>query len=431
MEVKLKKIKSVSGEIEVPGDKSITHRSIMLSSLAEGASVIRNYLLSDDCSRTIEAFRKMGVEITVSGGNLYVKGAGLRLAEPRGERYDIYTGNSGTTTRLLAGILAGQNFETVITGDESLSRRPMQRVIEPLLKMGIDIRSNGGLLPLTIKGRVVPLRAISYENDKSTAQVKSAVLFAGLYADGATTYVEPVKSRDHSERMLEAFGADIRVDSNSVTIYPARRLISRDIVVPGDISSAAFFIAAALIVPGSNLTIRNVGINPTRDGLIEVLKRMGADITLISTREISHEPVCDMVVKYSRLKAVSIDASLVPRMIDEIPVFVLIATQARGVTRISGAAELKVKESDRIKVITSQLKKLGAQIEALEDGFIINGDDRIGIKGTFLDSFEDHRIAMTLSVASLIAEGETVIKDSHCVDISFPGFYEILRTVCT
>jgi len=261
--------------------------------------------------------------------------------------------------------------------------------------------------------------------------VKSAVLFAGLYADGATTYVEPVKSRDHSERMLEAFGADIRVDSNSVTIYPARRLISRDIVVPGDISSAAFFIAAALIVPGSNLTIRNVGINPTRDGLIEVLKRMGADITLISTREISHEPVCDMVVKYSRLKAVSIDASLVPRMIDEIPVFVLIATQARGVTRISGAAELKVKESDRIKVITSQLKKLGAQIEALEDGFIINGDDRIGIKGTFLDSFEDHRIAMTLSVASLIAEGETVIKDSHCVDISFPGFYEILRTVCT
>jgi 3-phosphoshikimate 1-carboxyvinyltransferase len=431
MEIKLKKVKSVLGEIEVPGDKSITHRSIMLSSLVKGGSVISNYLLSDDCSRTIEAFRKMGAEITVSGSSLYVKGVGLKLAEPRDGRYDIYTGNSGTTTRLLAGILAGQNFETVITGDESLSRRPMMRVIKPLLKMGVDIRSNGGLLPLTIKGGTAPLRAMSYKNDKSTAQVKSAVLFAGLYADGATTYVEPMKSRDHSERMLRAFGADIKVDGNSVTIYPARQLTARDIAVPGDISSAAFFIAAALIVPGSNLTIRNVGINPTRDGLIEVLKRMGADIALINTREISYEPVCDMIVKYSRLKAVNVDASLVPQMIDEIPIFVLIATQVQGVTRISGAAELKVKESDRIKAITSQFRKLGARVEALEDGFIINGDSRISIKGTFVDSFEDHRIAMTLAVASLIAEGETVIKNSHCIDISFPGFYDILRTVCS
>ncbi|BAG14146.1 3-phosphoshikimate 1-carboxyvinyltransferase [Candidatus Endomicrobiellum trichonymphae] len=429
MEIKLKKTNYVSGVIEVPSDKSITHRAVMLSSLAEGNSIVRDYLPSDDCNRTIEAFRQMGVEIKIDNGSLYVKGAGLKLAKPQNGKYNIYAGNSGTTTRLLSGILAGQDFETVITGDDSLSKRPMRRVILPLSQMGANIKSNDGLLPLIIKGRN-PLKELNYESDKSTAQVKSAILFAGLFADGATTYKEPVKSRDHSERMLKAFGVNIKVNGNFVTVYPAEKLIAQDITVPGDISSAAFFIAAALIVPDSNLTIRNVGVNPTRDGLIEVLKQMGADITLANMREISQEPVCDIVVKYSKLKAADIDASLVPRMVDEIPVFVLIATQADGITRISGAKELRVKESDRIESVTSQFKKLGAQIESLEDGFIINGNSKFNLAGTIVDSFDDHRIAMTLAIASLIAEGETIIRDSHCVDISFPGFYKVLNNIC-
>ncbi|MCA6071590.1 MAG: 3-phosphoshikimate 1-carboxyvinyltransferase [Endomicrobium sp.] len=429
MDIKLKKINAISGVIEVPADKSITHRAVILSSLAEGNSVIRNYLSSDDCNRTIEAFRQMGAEIKIDKSNLYIKGIGLKLPKPQNNRYNIYAGNSGTTTRLLAGILAGQDFETVITGDDSLSKRPMRRIIDPLSEMGAKIKSENGLLPLTIKGHT-HLKSVNYVNNKSSGQVKSAVLFAGLYADGITTYTEPVKSRDHSERMLKAFGADIRIDENSVTICPTGKLIPQDITVPGDISSAAFFIAAALIVPGSNLMIKNVGVNPTRDGFLEILKRMGADVTLTNMREVSHEPVCDIIVKYSKLKAANIDAYLVPRMVDEIPIFVLVATQAEGITRVSGAKELRVKESDRIHAVASQFKKLGAQVESLEDGFIINGWGGIKFTGTLLDSFEDHRIAMTLAIASLIAGGETVIKDSNCVDVSFPGFYEILRDIC-
>ena len=429
MDIKLKKINAISGVIEVPADKSITHRAVILSSIAEGDSVVRNYLSSDDCNRTIEAFRQIGVEIKIDKDDLYIRGTGLKLPKPQNSRYDIYAGNSGTTTRLLAGILAGQDFETVITGDDSLSKRPMRRIMYPLSEMGAEIKSENGLLPLIIKGHA-PLKSVNYVSNKSSGQVKSAVLFAGLYADGVTTYTEPVKSRDHSERMLKAFGANIKIDGNSITICPTRKLIPQDIAVPGDISSAAFFIAAALIVPGSNLTIKNVGINPTRDGLLEILKKMGADITLANMREVSHEPVCDIIVKYSKLKAVNIDACLVPRMVDEIPIFVLIATQAEGITRVSGAKELRVKESDRIYAVASQFKKLGAQVEDIEDGFIINGAGGIKFTGTLLDSFEDHRIAMTLAIASLIAVGETVIKDSNCVDVSFPGFYEVLRNIC-
>jgi 3-phosphoshikimate 1-carboxyvinyltransferase len=302
MDIKLKKVNSISGVVEVPADKAITHRAVMLSSLAEGDSIVRNYLSSDDCNRIIETFGQMGAEIKIDNGNLYIKGAGLNLKKPQDGKYNIYAGNSGTTSRLISGILAGQDFETIITGDESLSKRPMSRIIEPLSKMGAEISSNDGLLPLAIKGKN-PLKAMNYICDKSTAQVKSAVLFAGLYADGATTYTEPEKSRDHSERMLKAFGADVRVNGNSVTIYPVQKLLPQDITVPGDISSAAFFIAAALIVPGSSLTIKNVGVNPTRDGFIDVLKRMGAEISLINLREISNETVCDIEVKYSKLKA--------------------------------------------------------------------------------------------------------------------------------
>ncbi|MCL1971413.1 MAG: 3-phosphoshikimate 1-carboxyvinyltransferase [Endomicrobia bacterium] len=435
MDITLKKINKIEGVIEVPADKSITHRAVMLSSLAQGDSVIENYLPSDDCVRTIEAFKQMGAEIKADKNTLYVKGAGLRLQKPRN---DIFAGNSGTTARILTGILAGQNFESVITGDESLSKRPMKRVVDPLLKMGAEIESNNGNLPLKIKG-IVPLKALKYESDKSTAQVKSAVMFAGLYADGATTYIEPVKSRDHTERMMRAFGAKVgnKVGAGSfaVTVYPADKLIATEVHVPGDISSAAFFIAAALIVPGSELTIKNVGINPTRDGLIEVLNKMGANITLKNIKDISGEhascePVADINVKYSKLKAADVDAGLIPRMVDEIPVFALIATQAEGITKITGAKELRVKESDRIAAIRTQFEKLGIEIEELEDGLIINGYPGYELGGAVVESFGDHRIAMTLAVAALIAQSEITIKDADCVNISFPDFYERLESVC-
>jgi 3-phosphoshikimate 1-carboxyvinyltransferase len=429
VDIKLKKVNALSGTIEVPADKSITHRAVMLSCLASGKSVVRNYSHSDDCNRTIEAFTKIGAETKIEKENLYINGIGLKIPNYGNDKSEFYAGNSGTTARLLSGIFAGQNFKSIIRGDQSLSKRPMDRVLDPLSQMGANVSLNNGLLPMEIEG-LPNLKAINYINDKSTAQVKSAVLFAGLYADGATTYTEPIKSRDHSERMLKLFGVDVEVNDNSVIIYPAKKLLPQEIIVPGDMSSAAFFIAAALIVPDSNLTIKNVGINPTRDGFIRILKQMGADITLTNFREVSNEPLCDITVKYSKLKAVNIDTDMVPSMVDEIPIFVLVATQAEGITRISGAKELRIKESDRISAIASQFKKLGAQVEALEDGFIINGSSSVYLTGTLLDSFEDHRVAMTLAIASLIAKGETVIKDSNSVNISFPGFYEVLKSIC-
>jgi 3-phosphoshikimate 1-carboxyvinyltransferase len=426
MDITLKRVNKVEGEIEVPADKSITHRAVMLSSLAQGNSVIKNYLPSDDCIRTIKAFEQMGAEINIDGGALYVKGAGMRLQKPKNE---IYAGNSGTTARLLSGILAGQSFESVITGDASLSKRPMKRVIEPLSQMGAVISSNGGLLPMKIQG-YAPLKAINYKSGKSTAQVKTAVLFAGLYAGAPSTYSEPVKSRDHSERMLRAFGAKVETDGNAVTIYPAQKLNPQIIDVPGDISSASFFIAAALTVPCSEITINNVGMNPTRDGLIEVLIKMGADITLNNMRDVSGEQACDLTVKYSKLKAVNIGGGIIPRMVDEIPVFALIAAHADGVTKITGAGELRVKESDRLAGISAQLAKLGVEIEELEDGLIINGRAGRGVFGGAADSCADHRIAMTLAIASLTAKNEITIKNADCVNISFPDFYERLKSIC-
>ncbi|MDR2399589.1 MAG: 3-phosphoshikimate 1-carboxyvinyltransferase [Endomicrobium sp.] len=429
MDFKLRKVNALSGTIEIPADKSITHRAIMLASIASGKSIIRNYLNSDDCNRTIEVFRQMGAEIKVEKKDLYITGVGLNIPQPKRDRYEFYAGNSGTTSRLLSGILSGQNFKSVITGDQSLSKRPMSGVVIPLLQMGANIFLNKGSLPMEITGSLC-LKSVNYVSDKANAQVKSAVLLAGLYAGGSTTYLEPIKSRDHTERMLKLFGINVEVNGNSVTINPIKKLLPQEIFVPGDMSSAAFFIAAALIIPGSNLTIKNIGINPTRDGLIEVLKQMGADITLTNLREISNEPICDITVKYSKLSSININADIIPRMIDEIPIFVLVATQAEGITRISGTKELRVKESDRISAIASQFKKLGAQVEALEDGFIVNGSSNVFLTGTLLDSFEDHRVAMTLAIASLIAKGETIIRDSSCVNISFPGFYEVLKSIC-
>jgi 3-phosphoshikimate 1-carboxyvinyltransferase len=429
MEIKLNSVNKIEGEIEIPADKSITHRAVMLSSIACGSSVVKNYLLSDDCKRTIAAFEKMGAEIKIKEKILFIKGCGLNLQKPKAEKYEIYAGNSGTTARLISGILAGQKFTTLLSGDESLSKRPMRRVIEPLSLMGTQITSSNDLLPMEISGRN-PLKAIHYESKKPTAQVKSAVLFAGLYADGKTSYCEPVKSRDHSERMLKAFGANVKVNENTVSIYPVEKLNAQEIIVPSDISSAAFFIAAVLIVPGSKIIIKNVCVNPTRDGIIEILQKMGADIKLENLKELSGEPVADIVVRYSKLKSVNIDETLVPRMVDEIPIFALIAAHADGITKISGAKELRVKESDRIESVVSQLKKMGVEIESLEDGFLINGKNNFKLKGAVTESFNDHRIAMTLAVASLIAQGETTIRNSECVDISFPNFYNVLKNIC-
>ncbi len=421
--IRINKVLRLQGTISVPADKSITHRAIMLSSLADGRSIINNFLPSEDCFSTMNAFRNMGVEIEENGTTLIIKGVGIHgLKKPQ---QNIYAGNSGTTTRLISGILAGQNFSSTVTGDDSLSKRPMKRVIEPLKLMGTDITAkDGNFLPMTINAKG-NLKAVEYKSPVASAQVKSCILLAGLYADGITKVTEPVKSRDHSERMLKAFGADISVDGLSVSIKHCDKLFAQNIDIPCDISSAAFFLVAGLIVPNSNIKILNVNINSTRDGIIEVLKNMGANITLDNVRTVSGEEVADIEVSYSNLQAVDIGAEIMPRLIDEIPIIALAATQADGTTKISGAKELRVKESDRLSAIATQLIKMGADIVETEDGLIIKGISKLN--GCKVDSFKDHRIAMMLSIAGLIAEGETEIADSDCVNISFANFYEVLK----
>ena len=424
--MKINKVSKLNGIITVPADKSITHRAIMLSSLATGKSYINNYLKSDDCLMTMNAFKQMGVNIEQAENSLTITGAGISgLKNPVKE---IYAGNSGTTTRLLSGVLAGQNFSSTITGDASLSKRPMKRVIEPLSLMGANITAKeNNFLPMTISPKE-NLKAISYTSPVASAQVKSCILFAGLYADGTTTVTEPIKSRDHSERMFKTFGADISVDGLSVSVKKCNGLYAQEVTVPCDISSAAFFIVAGLIVPNSNIKILNVNINKTRDGILTVLKSMGADIVLDNVRTVSGEDVADIEIKTSRLNSTSFGKEIVPSLIDEIPIIVLAATQAEGQTVISGAKELKVKESDRIHSVASQLNKMGADIKETDDGFIINGPTKL--KGATVDSFDDHRIAMMLSIAGLTAEGETEILNSDCVKISFANFYEVLKKIC-
>ena len=424
--MKINKVSKLNGIITVPADKSITHRAIMLSSLATGKSYINNYLKSDDCLMTMNAFKQMGVNIEQTENSLTITGAGINgLKNPVKE---IYAGNSGTTTRLLSGVLAGQNFSSTITGDASLSKRPMKRVIEPLSLMGANITAKeNNFLPMTISPKE-NLKAISYTSPVASAQVKSCILFAGLYADGTTTVTEPIKSRDHSERMFKTFGADISVDGLSVIVKKCNELYAQEVTVPCDISSAAFFIVAGLIVPNSNIKILNVNINKTRDGILTVLKSMGADIVLDNVRTVSGEDVADIEIKTSRLNSTSFGKEIVPSLIDEIPIIVLAATQAEGQTVISGAKELKVKESDRIHSVASQLNKMGADIKETDDGFIINGPTKL--KGATVDSFDDHRIAMMLSIAGLTAEGETEILNSDCVKISFANFYEVLKKIC-
>lgn len=414
----------LKGEITVPGDKSISHRGIMLGALANGTTSITNFLKGADCLSTISCFQKMGIEIEETENEILVHGKGLHgLSAPK-EILDA--GNSGTTTRLISGILAGQNFSCDLTGDASIQTRPMKRIMTPLSMMGADITSvhNNGCAPLHIKG--APLKGISYQSPVASAQVKSCVLFAGLYADGKTSVTEPFLSRNHSELMLSSFGASVQTCGTTATIEPEPVLTAQKVEVPGDISSAAFFIAAGLLIPGSELLIKNVGINPTRDGILRVCRQMGANLELLNTRTQCGEPVADILVKHSELNGTVIEGDLIPTLIDELPVIAVMAACANGETIIRNAEELKVKESNRLEIIVHHLSEMGCDITGTEDGMIIRGGKPL--HGAVLDSHLDHRIAMSFAVAGLVADGETEITNADCVNISYPGFYrDLLR----
>ncbi len=416
---------SLRGEMKVPGDKSISHRSLMFGAIANGETVIKGLLKGEDNMSTLKAFRAMGIGITEDEDTVVVEGKGLHgLSEP-GDVLDA--GNSGTTMRLMSGLLAGQSFYSVITGDQYLRLRPMKRVIEPLTQMGARIygRDGGRLAPLSIVG--TQLKGIAYNSPVASAQVKSSIILAGLYADGLTSVTEPVLSRDHTERMLGYFGVSLDRKGTTVSIEGGQELSAGEIIVPGDISSAAFFIVAALIIKGSELKIKDVGMNPTRTGIVDVLKAMGGDIRLEDERELAGEPVADILVKSSHLKGVEIGGDVIPRLIDEVPVLAVAATMAEGKTTITGARELRVKESDRIKTVSTELRKFGVEIEELDDGMIIEG--REALSGCDVNSYGDHRIAMAMAVAGLVADGETIIDGSEAIDVSFPGFFETLKGI--
>lgn len=414
------------GEVQVPGDKSISHRSIMLGALGEGETVVRGLLRGEDNLATLAAFRSMGVEVAEdTDGTLRISGCGLHgLQEPQ----DVLDcGNSGTTMRLMTGLLAGQKFFSVLTGDRFLRKRPMKRVVAPLTTMGARIlgRLGGEYAPLAIQGQA--LKGVTHHSAVASAQVKSALLLAGLYAEGPTTIYEPHLSRDHSERMLTWFGADVRPFPGGVTLMPGPRLLGREVVVPGDISSAAFFMVAALIVPGSELLIKQVGVNPTRSGIIDILRQMGGDISLLNERDCSGEPVADILVKASNLRGIDIGGSVVPRAIDEFPVVSVAAAFAQGRTVIRDAKELRVKETDRIASMCSELGALGALVEAREDGMVINGGAPLGAGA--VSSLGDHRIGMSMAVAALRASGPVTVDDTECTATSFPGFWELFNGV--
>ncbi len=421
--MKLRHVSHLRGEVTVPGDKSISHRSVMFGSIAKGRTEIHNFLEGADCLSTIACFRKMGIEIEHKNGIVTVHGNGLRGLKAPSEILDC--GNSGTTTRLISGILAPQNFHVTLTGDESIQKRPMKRIIEPLTMMGADISSlqGNGCAPLRICGK--PLHGIHYHSKVASAQVKSAVLLAGLYADGETTVTEPKLSRNHTELMLKFFGADVHTSGTTATVLPASELYGNKIHVPGDISSSVYFVAAGLIIPNSEILIRNVGINPTRDGLIRVCKAMGADITLLNENHEYSEPTADLLVRSSNLKGTVIEGDIIPTMIDELPTIALMACFAEGTTIIKDAAELKVKESNRIAIMAQNLTAMGADVEETEDGMIIHGGKPL--HGAVIETKKDHRIAMTFAVAALAADGETEILDSDCVNISYPAFYQNLK----
>lgn len=420
----------LKGEVTIPGDKSISHRSIMLGSIALGTTEITHFLDGADCLSTIDCFRKMGVEIERKPSSILVHGKGLRgLTAPAST---LNVGNSGTTTRLISGILSGQNFATTLSGDDSLNSRPMKRIMTPLNTMGAHIRSlnDNGCAPLHI--RPGALHGIHYQSPVASAQVKSAVLLAGLYADSPTSVTEPALSRNHTELMLQGFGAyvatDLHTDGTATAhVEPCKELYGQQICVPGDISSAAYFIAAALLVPGSELLVKNVGTNFTRAGFLKVCKAMGADIETVSQTIEGGESRADLLVRYSHLKGTVIEGDIIPTLIDEIPMIAIMAAFADGQTVIRDAAELKVKETNRIDTVTAGLKAMGAVITPTDDGMIIEGTGHLN--GASIQSYLDHRIAMAFSVAGLASDGETQIVDSQCVDVSYPEFYATLNSV--
>lgn len=413
------------GEITVPGDKSISHRSVMLGSIAKGDTKISGFLTGEDCLSTIDCFKKLGIDIEVNGTDVTVHGKGLKGLSAPAETLDV--GNSGTTLRLMSGILSAQPFTTRLTGDSSIQKRPMGRVASPLGLMGAKITSENEKMtaPLTIEGQ--RLHGIDYTLPVASAQVKSALILAGLYADGETRITEPEATRDHTEIMLNYLGADIRKEGDTIVVRPAAELTGRDITVPGDISSAAYFIAAALISKDSEVLIKNVGVNPTRTGIITAFKAMGGNIELTNERTVCGEPVADILVRSSRLHGVVIKGAIIPKLIDEIPVIAAAACYASGETVIADAAELRVKESDRIKTMAAELGRMGATVIQTDDGMIILGG--IPLHGAVCESYNDHRVAMSVAVAALGAKGETQIKDCGCVDISFPGYFDALMSL--
>ena len=424
--------RGLKGEVTIPGDKSISHRSIMLGSIALGTTEITHFLEGADCLSTIDCFRKMGVEIERKPSSILVHGKGLRgLTAPAST---LNVGNSGTTTRLISGILSGQNFATTLSGDDSLNSRPMKRIMTPLNTMGAHIRSlnDNGCAPLHI--RPGALHGIHYQSPVASAQVKSAVLLAGLYADSPTSVTEPALSRNHTELMLQGFGAyvatDLHTDGTATAhVEPCKELYGQQICVPGDISSAAYFIAAALLVPDSELLVKNVGTNFTRAGFLKVCKAMGADIETVSQTIEGGESRADLLVRYSHLKGTVIEGDIIPTLIDEIPMIAIMAAFADGQTVIRDAAELKVKETNRIDTVTAGLKAMGADITPTDDGMIIEGTGHLN--GASIQSYLDHRIAMAFSVAGLASDDETQIVDSQCVDVSYPEFYATLNSIST
>ena len=421
-----KTTKPLHGELTVPGDKSISHRSVMFGAISEGITEVTHFLKSADCLSTISCFRKMGITIEEDADTLLIHGKGLHGLTAPTEILD--TGNSGTTTRLISGILAGQTFESHLTGDPSICKRPMGRIIKPLQTMGATITSDKGndCAPLTIKGH--PLKAIHYDSPVASAQVKSCILLAGLYADGPVSVTEPALSRNHTELMLSSFGASITSSGTTATILPDPHLIGQKVSVPGDISSAAYFICAALMVPGSEVLIHNVGINPTRDGILRVIKAMGANIEYQNIREQAGEKTADLLLRYTKnLHGTVIEGDLIPTLIDEIPVIAVLAATAAGETVIRDAQELRVKESDRLTIMVDSLTAMGCDIKGTPDGMIIHGGHPL--QGAQIDSHLDHRIAMSFAVAALIAEGTTTIQNAECVNISYPEFYKDLSSL--
>ena len=412
----IQKMKKAVGQIKVPGDKSISHRAVMLGSLANGVTEISGFLKGADCLSTIDCFRKMEIDIDINGENVTVHGNGLRGLKKPDEM--LYTGNSGTTTRLLCGILAGQNFDTSIMGDASIQKRPMGRVVQPLSMMGAKIENE--YCPLYITG--TKLHGIDYKMPVASAQVKTAIILAGLYADGETVIHEIEKSRDHTELMLSAMGADLTVDNLDITVKPTNDLTAVNVDVPGDISSAAFFLVLGAIMPNSQITVTNVGINPTRTGIINVLKDMGADITLENVHTSAGETVADITVRSSSLKGTTVGGDIIPRLIDELPIIAVAAVFADGQTVIKDAQELKVKETNRIRAVVDEFNKCGIDITETDDGMIINGGK--SIHGADFKTYGDHRMAMSLTVLAQLADGESTLDDSDCACVSYPTFFD-------